>query len=150
VYANVTIALEYKATGDSHKNLILTLKNLNLIQMKITPADVSRSDKKFSPADAAKVEKQVTYSFTLHEPPSVTRRKEQERQRLESETESANAQQKRDEESARPWQEYAKCMAEHGASPVPPAAGVEAWNAQKNPDEGPCIPPPKMKPMEGP
>ena len=95
--------------------------------MKITNEDV-KPTMKFSQTGSLRVTRQFTYSLFLYEPAYATWAREQ----------------------AREQQAYEECVRLHGTGGIPPAAGAEA--AQRNPEEGPCIPPrPRpMKRMEGP
>jgi Domain of unknown function (DUF4157) len=121
IYANVTAGLDYRVDGSSSGDLELYLKDVTFLDMKITNEYVALSDPKFLQTGSRQVTKQITYSLPLYEPESVT--------------------------WARAQQAYEECVRRYGTGGIPPAAGVEA--AQRNPEEGPCIPP-HMKPMEGP
>lgn len=128
IYANVTARLDYAVGASQHADLELSLKDITFLEAKITNEDITLSDPKFNQTGSRNVSKQITYSLLLYEPEYVTR----------------------DREWARAQQEYQECLQRYGTGGIPPAAGAEAAAAsQRNPEEGPCIPP-HMKPMEGP
>lgn len=122
IYANVTARLDYQV-GATSADLEVSLEDMTFLDMKVTNQDVTLSDSKFD-TSSRPVSKHVTYSLLLYEPEFVTR----------------------DREWAQAQQAYQDCVQRYGTGGVPPAAGAGA--AQRNPDEGPCIPP-HMKPMEG-
>jgi hypothetical protein len=124
VYANVTVWLDYQVKASPSGDLELYLEDLRFLEMKISDEDVRSYPKLFNTTGSLKVSKQITYSFLLYEPEYVTLQKDW----------------------ARAQQEYADCVQRFGTGVIPPAAGVDA--PQRNPEEGPCIPP-RMKRMEG-
>jgi hypothetical protein len=126
IYANVTARLYYSVDASQHGDLEVSLKDITLLEAKITNEDISLSDPKFNQTGSSNVSKQITYSLLLYEPEYVSR----------------------DREWARKQQEYQECLQRYGTSRIPPAAGAEAAS-QFNPEEGACIPP-RMEPMEEP
>lgn len=124
IYANVTVRLDYQATGTSGGDLDLRLADVTFLDMQLANESVTVAEPKFTPTGPRATARHVTYALLLYEPESVA--------------------------SAKAWakaqQEYEECVRRYGTGHIPPAAGVQE---QVNPDESPCIPP-RMKPMEGP
>jgi len=115
----VTANLDYKVAATSSGDLVLTLEDASVLDVKTSYEEITATgpkDPKFLQTGSREVTKKVTYSMVLYEPLWITRAKAQKA--------------------------YEECVREHGTGYIPPAAGVEAAEAaQPNPEEGPCIPP---------
>jgi hypothetical protein len=86
IYANVTARLDYAVDPTRRPgDLELSLKDITVLLVKITNENIALSDPKFTPTSSRNATKQITYSLLLYEPESVTRAKEQAREKEEAE-----------------------------------------------------------------
>jgi hypothetical protein len=66
IYANLSVRLDYSVDASSHGDLILDLKDMTLVDVKITRDNVS-SDSKFNQTGSLAASKQITSSMLLYE-----------------------------------------------------------------------------------
>ena len=67
IYANFSVRLDYSINVSSHGDLILELKDMTLVDVKITRDNVSSDPKKFNPTSSFAANKQITTSMLLYE-----------------------------------------------------------------------------------
>ena len=80
IYANVTANLDYSVAATGSGDLVLTLQDASVLDVKVSYDDVTAAgprDSKFAQTGSLKVTKKVTYSMVLYEPPWVTRERAQ-------------------------------------------------------------------------
>jgi hypothetical protein len=76
IYANLSVRLDYSVDVNSHGDLVLDLKDMTLVDLKITRDDVSSDPKKFNQTESRAVSKQITYSMLLYESEAAARVRE--------------------------------------------------------------------------
>ena len=77
IYANLSVRLDYSVDASSHPgHLVVELKDMTLVDLKITRDNVSSDPKNFTPTSSFASTKQITQSMLLYESDAAARLRE--------------------------------------------------------------------------